>query len=71
MNESLRPNEDHSHASVGTENVSLQVSGGLNFRLDQGFTFLVYFFAAVTVTILNCHDSSHFQRSSLRIFGNG
>ncbi|MFM7559023.1 phosphate ABC transporter permease subunit PstC [Cylindrospermopsis raciborskii] len=53
MNESLPPNEDHSRAYVSSDkNFDLQVSGGLNFRLDQGFTFLVYFFAAVTVTIL-------------------
>ncbi|BAZ88669.1 phosphate ABC transporter, inner membrane subunit PstC [Raphidiopsis curvata NIES-932] len=53
MNESLPPHQDHSRAYLNNdENVNLQVSNGLNFHLDRGFTFLVYFFAAVTVTIL-------------------
>jgi phosphate transport system permease protein len=47
--------EDHHQSSSFTRNdetINLISTGGINFRFDQGFTFLVYLFAAVTVAIL-------------------
>ncbi|MBE9056883.1 phosphate ABC transporter permease subunit PstC [Sphaerospermopsis sp. LEGE 08334] len=48
-------NEDHhqsSYLKLNDETINLTSTGGINFRFDQGFTFLVYLFSAVTVAIL-------------------
>ncbi|MBD2294836.1 phosphate ABC transporter permease subunit PstC [Anabaena sphaerica FACHB-251] len=54
MNKSFEPNDNNPspHFNVSDENINLTVTGGLNFRFDQGFTILVYMFAAMTVAIL-------------------
>lgn len=54
MAKSFEPNNNNSshHINLSDENINLTANGGVNFRLDQGFTFLVYLFAAITVAIL-------------------
>jgi phosphate transport system permease protein len=49
------PPDDYNQSpdfNLDDENTKLTVNGGLNFRLDQVFTFLVYSFATITVAIL-------------------
>lgn len=54
MPNSFENNDYHqsSYLKLNDETLNLTSTGGINFRLDQGFTFLVYLFAAVTVAIL-------------------
>lgn len=43
---------DSNNHHLNGGNTDLTANGGVNFRFDQGFTFLVYTFAAITVAIL-------------------
>ena len=45
-------NEFPQELSLGSENIDLTTTGGTNFQLNRGFTWLVYFFAATTVGVL-------------------
>lgn len=53
MTNSFPPNHNPANdLNLSQENISLTTNGGLNFRFDQGFTFLVYLFATTTVATL-------------------
>ncbi|WP_016953407.1 phosphate ABC transporter permease subunit PstC [Anabaena sp. PCC 7108] len=43
---------DNNSRNLSSENVNLTATGGAGFQFDQGFTFLVYLFATITVAIL-------------------
>ncbi|BAZ82430.1 phosphate ABC transporter permease subunit PstC [Sphaerospermopsis kisseleviana CS-549] len=65
------PPHDHNPSpdlSFSDEKINLTVTGGLNFRFDQGFTFLVYLFAAITVAILFVMTWVIFQEAKPAVF---
>jgi phosphate transport system permease protein len=43
---------DNNPENYSSENIDLTATNGAGFRFDQGFTFLVYLFATITVAIL-------------------
>ncbi|MBD2627773.1 phosphate ABC transporter permease subunit PstC [Trichormus variabilis] len=51
MTNLFEPN-DHNSQNLSSENIDLTATNGAGFRFDQGFTFLVYLFATITVAIL-------------------
>ena len=54
MANSLQPSDNNSSIppNSGIQNLGLTTTGGTNFWFDQGFTWLVYLFAAITVAVL-------------------
>jgi phosphate transport system permease protein len=69
MTESFPPHDyNPSPLNVDDENGKLTAHGGLNFRLDQVFTFLVYLFATITVAILFIMTWVIFQEAKPAVF---
>ncbi|WP_353929318.1 phosphate ABC transporter permease subunit PstC [Okeanomitos corallinicola TIOX110] len=54
MTNFFEPNHRNVSPGINTNDdiADLTATGGMNFRFDQGFTFLVYMFAATTVALL-------------------
>ncbi|MEA5617385.1 phosphate ABC transporter permease subunit PstC [Cronbergia sp. UHCC 0137] len=73
MVNSFDANDSNSSPNLDGENIDLKATGGLNFRLDQGFTWLVYLFAATTVAtlFLMCLVIYHEAEPAVTKFGIG
>jgi phosphate transport system permease protein len=54
MANSFDPADNNSspQPNLGDENIDITATGNVNFWLDQGFTWLVYLFAVITVAVL-------------------